>query len=371
METYTQGLMVSGGMRIRRERRLPVPGEVRVEKGQRVESETILASAELPGKAEVVNVAGTLGISPGDVERCALVREGDRIERGGVLARSAGFLGLFKTSCASPLSGRVESVSAVTGQLILRGEPLPVDVTAYLGGEVVEVFPGEGAAVETVGAFVQGIFGVGGEAWGPVCVRTQDGQECLDASGLDESCRGGIVVGGRGLSPGCVERAAALGIRGLVVGSITDRDLRALLGYDLGSAITGSEAVPATLVITEGFGDLAMADATFEVLQSCDGRSGSIHGKTQIRAGVIRPEVVVPTIAGAGMAAPRPEVRGTLGVGVRVRGAREPFFGRVGRVTELPEEPVKLETEAEVRVVRVVFEDGREALVPRNNVEAI
>jgi len=371
METYTQGLIVSEATRVRRERRLPVEGVTHVKKGERVRSDRILASAQLPGKAEMVNIAGALGVSPGEIDRCLLVGRGDAVKEGETLAESSGFLGLFKSSAASPLSGRLESVSTVTGQVIIRGEPLPVELAAYLDGEVVEVFPGEGAAVETTATFVQGIFGVGGERWGPLAVRTGDGKERLDVGALDEDCRGKIVVGGRGLSPGCADRAMALGVRGLVVGSITDRELCTLLGYDLGSAITGSEAIPTTVVITEGFGDTAMADRTFEVLLSADGRRASINGKTQIRAGVIRPELVIPTVGGSALLDRGEAVVGVLEVGVRVRGAREPFFGLVGKVAELPTEPAELETEARVKVVRVAFEDGREALVPRSNVEAI
>ncbi|HAZ63273.1 MAG TPA: hypothetical protein DCZ72_06655, partial [Armatimonadetes bacterium] len=70
-------------------------------------------------------------------------------------------------------------------------------------------------------------------------------------------------------------------------GSILDADLRAILGHDIGVAITGEEAVPATLILTEGFGDVAMADRTWNLLHSLVGRSASIAGATQIRAGVI------------------------------------------------------------------------------------
>ena len=34
-----------------------------------------------------------------------------------------------------------------------------------------------------------------------------------------------------------------------------------MLGYDLGVAITGSERIGLTVVITEGFGEIAMSDA--------------------------------------------------------------------------------------------------------------
>ena len=44
----------------------------------------------------------------------------------------------------------------------------------------------------------------------------------------------------------------------------------------------------------EGFGDIAMAQRTFELMRSHDGRMASVNGATQIRAGVMRPEIVIP-----------------------------------------------------------------------------
>ena len=62
---------------------------------------------------------------------------------------------------------------------------------------------------------------------------------------------------------------------------------------------------------------------------------------------------------------------GILEVGSSVRIIREPYFGQLGRVTELPVELQNLETEARVRVLRVELEDGQETTLPRANVEAI
>ena len=50
-------------------------------------------------------------------------------------------------------------MSEVTGQVLLREPPLPVEVYGYLNGKVVEVVPNEGIVVETVATFIQGIMG--------------------------------------------------------------------------------------------------------------------------------------------------------------------------------------------------------------------
>ena len=53
-----------------------------------------------------------------------------------------------------------------------------------------------------------------------------------------------------------------------MVGGFAYQDVRELLGFDVGVAITGTEERGVTLVVTEGFGKIPMAHATFELLKS-------------------------------------------------------------------------------------------------------
>ena len=66
------------------------------------------------------------------------------------------------------------------------------------------------------------------------------------------------------------------------------------MGYEIGVAITGDEEVGLTLIVTEGFGRMAMSMNTFKLLKSANGKNASINGATQIRAGVLRPEIIIP-----------------------------------------------------------------------------
>ena len=56
------------------------------------------------------------------------------------------------------------------------------------------------------------------------------------------------------------------------------RILRALLGYDLGVAITGTEQVGFTLILTEGFGTIPMAPKTFALLSAHAGQRRRSRG---------------------------------------------------------------------------------------------
>ena len=66
------------------------------------------------------------------------------------------------------------------------------------------------------------------------------------------------------------------------------------------SATTSGWRLPAartlgiTVIVTEGFGDIAMAERTFDMLKDHAGDDASVNGATQIRAGVMRPEIIIP-----------------------------------------------------------------------------
>jgi hypothetical protein len=145
-----------------------------------------------------------------------------------------------------------------------------------------------------------------------------------------------------------------------------------LLGYDLGVAITGMEQVGFTLILTEGFGAIPMAQKTFALLSAHTGAKASISGATQIRAGVIRPEIVIPQKAGSVRVTSTalPE-RGGIQIGDPVRIIRDPLFGKIGEVSALPSDLQKIPTESEVRVLEVKFVDGSRAVIPRTNIEVI
>ena len=66
------------------------------------------------------------------------------VEEGEVIATAKSFFGLFKSVAKSPMTGSIESISSVTGQVLIRGPAIPVEVKAYLKGRVVDVFESEG-----------------------------------------------------------------------------------------------------------------------------------------------------------------------------------------------------------------------------------
>ena len=367
---YTPGLKVTEGMTIEKERRLPLEGEVLVKTGAKVKAEDIVAKADLPGNVQLLNVANLLSVPPEEIAEYMLKPIGEAVSEDEIIATTKGLFGLFKSQARSPIAGTIESISDVTGQVILREPPIPVELKAYTDGTITETIPNEGVTVETYGTYIQGIFGVGGETLGNLVVVANSPSEELTADQVLPEHKNNILVGGSLVTTDAIQKAIQLGVHGLIAGGIDDADLRQLLGYELGVAITGSEELGITLVITEGFGSIAMAERTFALLKQREGMKTAINGATQIRAGVVRPEIVIPLVTeteNIDIDAPA----GTLEIGSPVRVIREPHFGKLGRVTALPIELQKLETEAEVRVLQVEFGDGEKTTLPRANVEAI
>lgn len=368
---YTPGLRVAEKTVIQKRRVLPLKGNVLVNKGNVLKAEDIVARTELPGKVHSTNVVNKLGIQPQELRNYMLKKEGDPVKKDEPIAEAKSFLKWFGTVCTSPITGTVESISTVTGQVLFREPPRPVEVRAYIDGKVIEVITNEGVAMESFATFVQGIFGVGGEATGELVITVDSPDEVLNPDKITEKLKDKIIVGGSLVRRDTIEKARKTGVKAIIAGGLYDEDLKELLGYDLGVAITGSENIGITLIITEGFGQIGMAHKTFELLKSRAGSKASVNGATQIRAGVVRPEIIIPYALEkvAYSETQIEEERGGLKAGDVVRVIREPFFGRIGKVKALPSEPQQIETESKVRVLEVEFSDSSSAVIPRANVE--
>ncbi|MBA7475944.1 hypothetical protein ES705_08749 [subsurface metagenome] len=368
---YTPGLKVVEHTVLTKHRRLPLPGEILVSKGDKVSAEQVVARTNLPGNVQTLNVAGLLGILADEIEEAMLKKAGDKIEKDEVVAQSKGLFGLFKSQVKSPINGEIENISKITGQIILREPPIPVEVIAYIEGEVIEIIKNEGVTIKAHGSFIQGIFGIGGETIGTLEMAVDDPDQILTEKDIKESFKDKIIIGGSMVTCDVLEHARKIGVKGVVVGSIEDQDLKKFMGYDIGVAITGSEQVGLTLIITEGFGKMRMADRTFNLLKSLSGKKSSINGATQIRAGVMRPEVIVPLDKAPSKKSSDISRGSGLEIGTAVRIIREPHFGAIGKVMALPVELAKIETEAKVRVLEVELDNKQKVTLPRANVEII
>ncbi len=356
--------------------------------GQRVAPADVVATARQPGRVTPVNVARALAMNPADVPDCLEKGVGAPVRSGEVIARKRELFGLLRSDCLAPCDGTIVAVSSLTGRVLIQAPPESVAVRAYLAGEVVSVVPGRGAVVATAATLVQGVYGVGGETWGELVVAVAEPEAGVSDRNLDPGMAGKILLGGAEVSRAALERAAGLGVAGIITGSVDGSELGEFLGTEVASTVTGDEEVSLTLVITEGFGRLPMDRRTFDLLQARQGALASISGVTHLRAGVVRPEVIVPwaealpsdsrlareprgaDIAAGTIATAESEPSGSvLSPGSAVRIVREPFFGQIGQVEEILVEPQQLPSGLRTRAARVALSAGQSVLVALANLE--
>lgn len=364
----TPALSVTSCIRIQRRRDLPIPGDILVSVGDCISGSDIVARAQLEGELRVVRVAESLGVPAKDLPKFLCVQEGSNVTEGAPIAEMRGIFGLFQSSVCAPITGQVEFISVSTGNVGIRGASTPLNLPAYISGTVVSVEPRSGVLIEADATFVQGIFGVGGERLGSLLVLPVPRDRAIQEEDIPNNIDGRVIVGGHSPTITVLRKAAAAGAAGFITGSIDDRTLREYVGYDIGVALTGDENVPMTVIITEGFGELAMSERVLSTLKRVDGSIASINGATQVRAGAQRPEVIAPkSLIDSGV----DQNKKRLAVGADVRLIRVPYFGRRGVIQDLPQELERIETGAFVRVLRAVLDDGSLVTVPRANVELL
>jgi len=368
---FTPGLTVTEQHIVQKTRQLPLEGEVTVAVGDLVKADDVVAKTSLPGKVFPVNVANQLGVDPGRLNGYMKKGVGDRVTKDEIIAETPGIMGFFKSEAKAVVSGTIEAVSTVTGIVIVQADPIPVEIDAYIDGRVVEVIEGEGCVVQAMATMVQGIFGLGGETKGVIAMAAYEPDDVIGPEHITADHKGKVVIGGSYVTIAGLKKAVEVGAAALVTGGFDYDEIKELLGYEVGVAITGGEELGTTLIVTEGFGKIGMAPATFALLKKRAGDRASVNGATQIRAGVIRPEIVVTDdaeIPTERVAAPEPV---GIAQGDLIRGIRAPWFGRIGTVSGLPVQPIQVGSETTVRVLEVDFGEGDTALLPRSNVERI
>ena len=369
-QAYTPGLEVSSQTTVQKLRELPLPGRALVKVGDTVTATTAVLSAELPGELDIVRVADRLGLDPEQVLPGMKVSNGAAVERGQVLCEIKSFFGMFTSTVKASAKGTVEFFTEANAHIGIRRDSVPMTIDAYIPGKVVAVEEAKSVTIETGGALVQGIFGVGGERLGEIlcleCGRDQKIDENF-ISALKQPLKNRILIGGSNFTAGALRLCAVQEVCAVVTGSVDASTLREFVGEEISVSVTGDEEVPLTFIITEGFGTLPISERIVNLMRTLDGKQAAVNGATQVRAGAMRPEIIVP---GPSAAAHTGHASSNfLQAGSKVRLIRVPYFGRFGTVKDLPHDVAKVGSGAMVRVARVALEGGEEVVVPRANLE--
>ncbi len=315
------------------------------------------------------DVAGEIRVRPEELMHHMIRGIGQEVKKTQIIAKKGDMQAFFTKTALAPISGVISAIDTKTGKVTISRPFKQVVVNAYLSGKVTSIIPERGCVIETPGVRLTGIFGIGRETFGKIRVLTERPDQSLEPEMVTPDCEGCIIVGGALATEESLRRALEVGVKGVITGTVNYYALIRSLGVKLGVGITGQEDIDLTLLLTEGFGRLAMRREVYETLKALEGHVASMSGATQIRAGALRPEVIVPFQGYAGEIREEQAVDEDIKLGAMVRIVSEPFFGEVGRIVDIVREPRAIGTEAKVPVVSVELDGARRVTVPRANVE--
>jgi uncharacterized protein (TIGR01319 family) len=262
-EVHYQDVIASRPRRLGMDQTFHSQVEGRVE---RILSSGVVVLREKPGRGREitrVKAAEDLDIAPRQLPIYLRVDVGDEVERDQWLAAIVrpGVLRLLK----SPVHGKIARIDIAAGTIDI--EPLleEKEVHAWLPGTVGEV-NSRGCVVNAEGATIHGVWGTGGEAWGPL---------------VFDRIEPGSVTFAAHARPGLLAEARSRRASGVIAGGVNLSDvLLPNLGY--------------TVVVLEGFGECQVGDEVQRILRAHEGRIALVDGTTQLRVGVRRPLIILP-----------------------------------------------------------------------------
>jgi hypothetical protein len=326
-----------------------------------VAGDTVIGETDVPSGYLLVELDQMLGRRGRNARKITLKKVGEQVLEGEVLASTGGIL---TKEYISPVDGTIVDIH--DSRVLLEVAPQEVEVLALYPGEIVAVMPRAGAVIETTGTLIQGDVGIGPSLRATLHCPVPAGDVPLLAGQITEDHRSGILIGGRTLDAAAIVQAVESEVRGVIVGSLRS---------DLVSVVQESGLA---LIASEGLGDAAMPDRTFELLSESVGREVCFAPTSESTAQAHKPELF-SYLSGSDESegdgrAERPAlmVQGAaLQKGARVRVLRAPHLYAEGEIVSLPEVPQRLDSGITAWGAEVDLDDAERVFVPLENLESI
>jgi hypothetical protein len=330
--------------------RLPVGATPMVEVGHGVEPAEVLATRRAPRGGVSVPVALPLRRSAADAAGCLVVRPGSLLDAGALLAEDDRGRQVRVAEACLLLGYDLDDGSAMIAPLS-GSEP----VLGHVRGEVVSLDP-DAIELRVSGALVTGVGGSGNAVHGELRVAVHEPADELRASAIDIGATGRIIVGGSRASAETLTRARAMGVAGIVLGGVLDKELRDFEATQQRRREIGGVRGDFAVLLLEGFGKVGFDPGLFAWFRAHEGRMASLFGEA---ARLYVYEAGPPP---ARRVLPRP--------GERVIAHRRPHAGQGGELVRVLDRLHAFASGVVGRAALVRFEDGHTAIVPLANLDA-
>ena len=336
---------------IYRKRVLPVPGVVRVHKGQKVSALDVVAEAQVPSRHFIVDVFSAFHCrTTVDAERMILRKPGETLESDDIIAETSG---LFRRILRTPAPGRVVSIKA--GRVLIEADHNVLQVFAGLDGVVSEVHAEYGATITTTAGIVQGVWGNKRISTGELFYADDLARGELSLELVGSANCGKMVAGDYCTSSDTLMQAAASGIGGLILG-----------GMDSG-LIPVAEAQPYPILVIAGFGRLELDQVSRRLLQDLSGRQACLDTCEWNKVTGERPVLAIPQDGEGAVVALQQEL--SEGKWVRVHAGEH--AGKLGSLLTVHPGFTPLPNGIRTATADVKLMDGKQVLVPLKNLDII
>ena len=310
------------------------------------------------GEAQVIT-ATSISLSAYDFQRSLLVEQGQIVARGQKLFRGEIDVYALATS-------RVDHIDTHHARLILLPLYHTHELKAYIDGRVVGFPEQDICSILGYGYSFNGALGYGGEGTGrlfPILEAERD----LEIKDIPEDVENCIVVARAGMSISAFHHLIELKVSGLVLGSLHPRVLHSYKDQNPLSNYGIMIEVPFPIVVMSSFIG-SMNQQTYNQLAALDGYKASISGKMQLRAGVLRPEILIPFgEVSSDDDIPSDDLFDTLAPGDQVLLIAEPHFGKIAKVLKVSSELKITDAGTRAPLAEIELENGLICQVPINN----
>ena len=220
-----------------------------------------------------INCAKALDITPQRLKLNLNKHKGEKVEKGGTIASLYRYAGISAKYCRSPIYGEIANIDHKTGDVVVKRPVEERRLKAFVSGKIHEVIPERGVVIEAEAEVLHGVFGFGGENWGVLGKDIVIFDEEIKRMDF-ESLKGKV--------------------RGIIGPSLSVQEFKDIFGDEIRKGITKENDTGITIILMEGFGKLKLDEAKRRKLNEFKGHLVAIDGRSQIRAGAKRPEILIP-----------------------------------------------------------------------------
>ena len=337
---------------IKRERVLPVAGDVLVRRMQKVAPTDVIVVAPMAPEFILIDIAQGLNVSSSKADELLQRKAGEELVKGDIIA---GPVGMFKRVIRTPKSGRVRI--AGEGKVLYEVESPTYELQAGMEGTVTNIIPERGAIIETRGALVQGVWGNGKITYGIMQPASNDLLQELIPEQLNIGFRGIIITAGFLRNPNVLETAGNIPIKGLVLGSMSS------------SLIPLAKKADFPIMVVDGFGNKPMNRAAESILTANRDKNVALNAQEYDPFQGNNPEVIISHTTKSNPDLP-PE-SDTLKKGKKVIIVNGLLASRIGKIEEILPNNRILPSGISAQVASVNLGGDEITEIPLTNLEII